>query len=330
MKPGHVRRWARWLEERPLALSCLALSIVALASLVMAGVAGFNAVGEAVGHGHPGWLALLIGARLAAYAGYGGAHRATLSRQRGPQIPADRSFEVVAFGAGTTSLGGGFATDRRAMRGAGASPRQATVRVLGLGALEWATLAPAAWISALTLLGSHDTNQTVSLPWALGVPLGCAGAVLVTWWLSARGRGKGPIWRALGMIVEVLERLREQLTHPLRNWVAWLGMTFYWAAEIVSLWAALRLFGLHCSAAVVVLGYATGHVLTPRSVPLAGVGVTEVLLSLALVSLGLRLAPALVAVLAYRTALLTLSIPPALLARERVHQLIGLRRATAP
>ena len=81
-------------------------------------------------------------------------------------------------------------------------------------------------------------------------------------------------------------------------------MTLYWAAEIVSLWAALRLFGIHCSAAVVILGYATGHVLTPRSVPLAGVGVTEVLLTLALVSLGLPLARTLVAVLVYRAALL--------------------------
>jgi uncharacterized membrane protein YbhN (UPF0104 family) len=132
------------------------------------------------------------------------------------------------------------------------------------------------------------------------------------------------------MVVEVLERLREQLAHPLQNRVAWLGMTLYWAAEIVSLWAALRLFGLRCSAAVVILGYATGHVLTPRSVPLVGVGVTEVLLTLALVWLGLPLARALVAALVYRAALLTLSIPPALLARERVHQLIGLRRATAP
>ena len=324
MKP--VRRWARWLEERPLALSCLALLIAAVASLAMARVVGFNAVGGAIGHTHPGWVALLIGARLAAYAGYAAAHRATLSRQRGPQIPADRTLDVVAFGAGATSLGGGFATDRRAMRGAGASPRQATVRVLGLGALEWATLAPAAWISALTLLGSHPA---VSLPWALGVPLGCASAVLVVWWFPPRRGARGPVRRAYGMIVEVLERLHEQLAHPLRNRVAWLGMALYWAAEIVSLWAALRLFGIHCSAAVVILGYATGHVLTPRSVPLAGVGVTEVLLTLALVSLGLPLARTLVAVLVYRAALLTLSIPPALLARERVHRLIGLRRRSS-
>ena len=75
MKP--VRRWARWLEERPLALSCLALLIAAVASLAMARVVGFNAVGGAIDHTHPGWVALLIGARLAAYAGYAAAHRAT-------------------------------------------------------------------------------------------------------------------------------------------------------------------------------------------------------------------------------------------------------------
>ena len=47
-----VRRWARWLEERPLALSCLALLIAAVASLAMARVVGFNAVGGAIGS-HP-------------------------------------------------------------------------------------------------------------------------------------------------------------------------------------------------------------------------------------------------------------------------------------
>ena len=159
----------------------LALSIVAVVSLVMARMAGFHAIGAAMGDVYPEWVALLIGARLAAYAGYAGAHRETLSRRRGPKIPADRNLELVAFGAGATSLGGGFATDRRAMRGAGVSPRQATARVLNLGALEWATLAPAAWISALWLLGSPQVNPAMSVPWVLGVPLGCAAAAFFTW-----------------------------------------------------------------------------------------------------------------------------------------------------
>ena len=123
--------------------------------------------------------------------------------------------------------------------------------------------------------------------------------------------------------------LRGQLRHPLLGWAAWFGMSLYWAAEIVSLWAALRLFDLDPSATVVILGYATGHVLTPRSVPLSGVGVTEVLLPLALMWVGLPLAAAVPAVFVYRGGLLALSIPPALFARAQVQQLLAARRAPA-
>ena len=43
-----------------------------------------------------------------------------------------------------------------------------------------------------------------------------------------------------------------------------------WVAEIVALYAALRMFGVHLSPARVVLAYGTGYVVTRRSLPLAG------------------------------------------------------------
>jgi undecaprenyl-diphosphatase len=118
----------------------------------------------------------------------------------------------------------------------------------------------------------------------------------------------------------------EQLRHPFRYGTAWGGMALYWAGEIVSLWAALRTFGLHASVAVVVLGYATGHVLTPRSLPLSGVGITELLLPLALNWVGLPLSGAVPAVFAYRIALLALSIPPAIVSRAEVRRLVDVAR----
>ncbi|TMK98915.1 MAG: hypothetical protein E6G34_05255 [Actinobacteria bacterium] len=325
-----ARLLAAWAEQRPLTLPVLALLIALLASVAMAGVAGFGAVDSALGRAAPGWLGLILGARLAAYAGYTLAHRATLTPAGQASIPVDARLKLVAFGAAATSLAGGFATDHRAMRGAGASSREATVRVLSLGALEWATLAPVAWISALTLLGSARVQDAVTVPWSVGVPVGCALAGAAAWRLSAGALAhKGPLARALARVLDALSMLREQLRHPLLGWAGWLGMSLYWAAEIVSLWAALRLFALHPSAAVVILGYATGHVLTPRSVPLSGVGITEVLLPLALMWVGLPLAAAVPAVFVYRGAVLALSIPPALLARGQVRQLLGARRAPA-
>jgi len=318
-----LRSWVRRVEDGPLLLTLLAMMIAAAVSVLMAKAAGFHAVDRALEHWQPLWLAPLLGARALSYGGYAAAHRATLTPGSERQVPTDAALKTVAFGAAATSLGGGFSIDHRAMRGAGATSRQATIRVLNLGALELATLAPAAWICALTLLGSARV-QDATVPWAVGVPTGFALALAAAPHLSARSlMRKGRIGRALARALEALELLIEQLRHPLRYRAAWAGMSVYWAAEILSLWAALRMFDVHASAAVVVLAYATGHVLTPRSLPLSGVGVTELLLPLALVWTGLPLAGAVPAVFAYRLGLLVLSIPPAIVAREDVRRLIN-------
>jgi len=235
---------------------------------------------------------------------------------------------MVAFGGAATSLEGGFSIDRRALRGVGATDRQATVAVLNLGALELATLAPAAWICSLTLLDTPRVQEGVTVPWAIGVPAGLALALLAVWKLSPRSLAlKGAVWRALGHALEALQLLLEQARRAPRYLEGWVGMSIYWACEIVSLWAALRMFGVHASVAVVVVAYATGHVLTPRSLPLSGVGLTEVLLPLALMWTGIALAATVLAVFSYRLALLALSIPPAIAAREHVQRLVTTRTA---
>jgi len=61
-------------------------------------------------------------------------------------------------------------------------------------------------------------------------------------------------------------------------------------------------------------------------VPLAGAGVTEVLLPLALMWVGVPLAHAVLSVLAYRIMRLLLAMPPAILAREGVQSLLHRHR----
>lgn len=325
-----ARRFAGWSERAPLALSILALLIAAATSWLMASVAGLAAVEAVMSRFKPQWLAIVLGARFAAYAGYALAHGATLAGETGTRIPTNKRLKLVAFGASATSLRGGFSIDRRAMRHAGATQREATVRVLSLGALEWATLAPVAWVCALTLIGTPHVRATVTIPWAVGVPAGTVLAALAAWRLSPRSLArKGALGRALGRTIEALLRLPAQLRDPLRGGAGMLGMGLYWAAEIASLWAALRAFDVHASLAIATLGYATGHVLTPRTLPLSGAGITEVLLPLGLSWLGLPLAAAVPAVIVYRIGLLTLSIPPALLARADVQRLVGTRRVHA-
>ena len=103
-------------------------------------------------------------------------------------------------------------------------------------------------------------------------------------------------------------------------------MAVHWLAEVLSLWVALRAFGADPSLDVVVLGYATGYALTPRSLPLTGTGVTEVLLPLALMWVGVPLAHAVLSVFAYRIVRLLLAMPPAIVARERVQALLQHHR----
>ena len=64
------------------------------------------------------------------------------------------------------------------------------------------------------------------------------------------------------------------------------------------------------------LAYATGYVVTRRSLPLAGAAITEVLLTFALHWVGVPLGPALAAVATYRLFNLILLAIPALLANR--------------
>jgi uncharacterized membrane protein YbhN (UPF0104 family) len=105
-------------------------------------------------------------------------------------------------------------------------------------------------------------------------------------------------------------------------------MAIYWAAEIVALYAALRLFDVGVDAAHAVAGYATGYALTRRSMPLGGAGATEILMSLALHWVGVPLARALPAVVAYRVAIFVLPEVPAMRShRRRTRRLDAAERA---
>jgi len=85
------------------------------------------------------------------------------------------------------------------------------------------------------------------------------------------------------------------------------------------LWAALQAFSAQTpNVAALVLGYATGYALTRRTLPLAGAGVVEALLPFALGWVGIALAPAVLAVFAYRVANLWLPLLPAALGLRKL------------
>jgi uncharacterized membrane protein YbhN (UPF0104 family) len=196
----------------------------------------------------------------------------------------------------------------------------ARVQVIGLVALEWAVLAPLVWLASVILLIQGATiSGSIPWYWAIGVPLGFIAVLWVTRpehtlaWLRR--------WTYLAGLIEGIRMIHTFLREPLRTAPAWVPMVLYWLLELVALYAALRLFGVHLGLVRTTMAYGTGYVVTRRSLPLAGAAVTEVLLTFALHWCGAPLGPALAAVVAYRLFNLVLTSGPSLLAGR------GLTRA---
>jgi uncharacterized membrane protein YbhN (UPF0104 family) len=209
--------------------------------------------------------------------------------------------------------------DQEVLRATGSDARTARVRVLAQAALEWVVLAPAAWIASIVLLISGSRAMPSLLwPWAVVTPIGIA----VGLWATAPERKLSWIQNRQsdtpGQALDAIRIIHRLLRDPLDGWQAWLGTAAYWVADITAFYAACRTFGLQVSGGAVIVAYGTGYVLTRRALPLAGAGITEFLLTLALHWVGEPLGPALAAVVAYRVFNLVLASTPALFAHRQL------------
>jgi len=290
-----------------------ACSVIALATLfAVAWVAGLTAVGERLRSVQPAWFLVALAAEIVAYVGYALGYREVARVEEGPDMSRGTAAAAVAAGFGPFVARGGFAVDLHAFRQTGISDRDARVRVLGLGALEYALLAPAACIASIELLarGANTPSEGFTLPWAILVPLGFVAAL---WAVQHRDRfrGRGGWREPLAQALESVHVLRCLITRP-RHAAAPLGTAMYWFGDIVCLWACLHAFthGMP-SVPLLLIGYATGYALTRRTLPLAGAGAVEALLPFALSWMGIPLAAAVLAVLAYRVFNLWLPMVPA-------------------
>jgi uncharacterized membrane protein YbhN (UPF0104 family) len=317
------------LRIRPVVLSAVAAGLAAVAVLALAEATGVDQVGNAFSDVHPAWIALIAGAELLAYPAYMLAYRSVARAHGHPPLALPLVARVVIAGFGPFSVGGGFGIDRQALQALHEDEHSARVRVLALGTLEWAVLAPTTCIVAIALL-AVGANILPSLlwPWAIAVPVGLA----LGFWASAparvaklsakRGRG----WIGLTRGLEGMAVLKTMARHPRTYWGAWLGTALYWTADIAAFYAALRTFGLHPSVYKTIIAYATGYAATRRSLPLGGAGITEVLMTYSLYWVRLPLAPALAAVVAYRFFNFLLAATPGLIAHQQL-QAIFTRNA---
>ena len=285
------------------------------ASLGVAWAAGFEAVLERLRDVQLWWFVAAMAAEVLAYLGYMLAYREVARVEGGPNLEMPRIVALVSAGFGVFVPRGGFSVDLDAFRSSGMDAREARARVLGLGALEYAILGPAAAISAAVLLehGAHSPGPGFTWPWAIAVPVGFVAASLA---LAARSwfHRKGGWRAAVGHGLDAVHVLRLLLRAPRDHGVAALaGITCYWAADIFCLWASLQVFNVSLSVPALIVGYATGYALTRRTLPLAGAGAVEALLPFALGWSGVALAAAVLAVVGYRVFNLWLPLVPAAL-----------------
>src|SRR5256885_4787359 len=273
--------------ERDAAQHALLVAIgaaLALGAVVgIAWAAGFDRVLHELRHFDPIWLPVAFGMELAAYFGYVVAYREVARLQGGPRLGLGRAGAIVAAGFGAFVIRGGFVVDRQALEAAGLEPRQARVRVLSLGALEYAVLAPAAALAAVIILARGSTPPRLGFtpPWVIAVPLGFLAAFAA---LGFRHRVRDESgWRAaLRHVLEAVNMLKNLAAHGAEHGGAFVGTTLYWAGDVGCLWARLRAFHEAPDLAGVINGYATRHALTPPTPPLGGAGSVEALVSFAL------------------------------------------------
>src|SRR5689334_4628146 len=171
--------WHSWAFHRLTLLVIVAASLAAGALIGLTWVVGVRTVLTGLVHPHWLWLGVAVVGEVVAYIGYTVAYREVARAERGAELDVPKAAALVATGFGVFVQGGGFALDREALQRAGLSADEARRRVLGLGALEYAVLAPATAVAALIVLLKHQTvSASLTVPWLVGVPVGATLALL--------------------------------------------------------------------------------------------------------------------------------------------------------
>jgi len=326
-----IMRWANEAIERTHRVAALVIfaGILSVGAVVGIGwTAGPDNIAHRLIHVQWEWIPVTLGCEAAAYLGYLVAYRAVAQAENGAELRLPEAAALVATGFGVFVLAGGFVLDREGLTRAGLTGREARERVLGLGALEYVVLAPAAAVAAGFALFDDGVSPGLTLPWLIGVPAGGLLAV-AGMLLHARIAGRGAIRRRLDHALSALSLILRMALRPRLYWHAFAGITLYWLADITCLWAALHVFSAGSPpVAQLILGYATGYALTRRTLPLGGAGVVEALLPLSLGWVGIALAPAVLAVVIYRAVNLWLPVIPALAGIPHLRRL-GRRAAHA-
>jgi uncharacterized membrane protein YbhN (UPF0104 family) len=307
---GLIRRG----RYEPLIVFVVVAALAAFAATIgVSWAAGWNDVLDRLQRPSPVWFAAAFGAELVAYAGYVVAYREVARVERGAELQLPQAAAIVAAGFGVFVAAGGYFVDTEALEEAGVPSSEAQARAIGLGALEYALLAPAAAIAAAYLLWEHSPRPDggFTWPWAIAVPLGFIAAALALRYGHLLD-GRRAWYKRLGAGFHALRMVIALAKQPAQHGHAFAGMALYWFGDLTCLWACLEAFRVELPVPALIVAYATGYALSRRTLPLGGAGIVEALLPFALLWSGSPLASAVLAVFAYRFFNLWLPLLPAL------------------
>lgn len=304
---GLLRRLGWWRAVAVLlGAGLLALGIV----LLLAKLAGYSRFVDSLRGADPGWIALAPVGEAVAYIGYIAAFRAAARLDGGPRLSVWLSTRVVFASLGATRMfaaagAGGIAVLYWVLRRAGVRRHEAIVRVLGFDILLFAFFGAVVWGAALAVeLGRGQAPAAMTLSWLVGVTACVAGGISAILLVPLRDPldppATGRLRRALTDAVGGLVLVRRLVARPLASREALLGTVLYWVGDVLCLWAGLRAFNVEIGASALLLAYATGYVAIALPLPTGGVGGVDAAMTLALIWVGVPLAPALLGVFAYR------------------------------
>jgi uncharacterized membrane protein YbhN (UPF0104 family) len=316
-----MRWWSRHhlSSEAPELAGLVALAAVLYlgAAVGMAYVAGFSGVRRALEHPVWWWLPVSLAVVGLSFVGYYFGYRGVGTVEHGPDDLDTRArLAVVAAGFGGFLAHGGSALDDFVMRAAGASEREAKVRVTLIAGLEHGMVAVPCTTAAIVLLAQGVSKPPLdfTLTWAIVPALGFG----IAFWAAERYREqlrgrKG--WRGrLSILLDAIHLVRAMFANPRRHGIALAGMVLFWVSDMFALWAGLAAFGFDMNFAATAIALGTAMVVTRRTGPLGGAGILMCALPPTLWQCGAPWPAAVLATFAWRFFTLWVPMPVSFLA----------------
>ena len=326
----------------------VAVAVTTVLVLSIGRLAGFTKLGDRLSGATWGWLGLCALGQIGVFIGYAGAFRTSvagsgdlfgepgdisssgtgsytavggdLANRRGPRVGVWYSLKVALAGFGLTQLvaaGGaaGMAFTFWVIRRLGFSKKNAMVQLITLNTAVYFVFGGIGWLGALVGLGDPAVPKAMAVSWLAGF----AAVIALALWFTQPERAAAltsaedapRLRRALDVGVSAAARVRG-FTHTAdgRRLLAW--SLLYWAGDLVSLWAALRAFGVSVPVAALVGAYVTGYLAQSVPIPLIATGGVDAATTFTLTAVGVPIEVALLGVVAHRVFAFWLPVIPGL------------------